>query len=215
MSLLGTHIIQISPSNLKGTPSHVLPVVLRIKKTLIQNQMQIVAEYIPRQQNLPGTSKNITGSHFKLACVPSLSTLWAKTDNNTWFVRKYFHCFFVLEERPSLHIVPLPVSFYWSGQFWSTRKSRESLWLLGSVSCLTICNKNVIRKWKPDILNQPQLKSLEQLARRDICAKSSWWWSQYSHWKEESIVIVFCHWTALISRILIGAGLDSVSGEEV
>ena len=78
-----SHIIQISPSYLKGTPSHVLPVVLRIKKTLIQNQMQIVAEYIPRQQNLPGTSKNITGPHFKFACVTSLSTLWAKTDNNT------------------------------------------------------------------------------------------------------------------------------------
>ena len=32
-----SHIIQISPSYLKGTPSHVLPVVLRIEKTLNQN----------------------------------------------------------------------------------------------------------------------------------------------------------------------------------
>ena len=75
-----THIIQISPSYLKGTPSHVLPVVLRIKKT--SNQMPFVAKYIPRQQNMPGRSKNITGSHFKFAFVSSLSTLWATTDYN-------------------------------------------------------------------------------------------------------------------------------------
>ena len=37
MSLLGTHYPKISPSYLKGTPSHVLPVVLRIEKTLNQN----------------------------------------------------------------------------------------------------------------------------------------------------------------------------------
>ena len=36
---------QISPSYLKGTPSHVLPVVLRIKKT--SNQNNFVAKYFP------------------------------------------------------------------------------------------------------------------------------------------------------------------------
>ena len=148
--------------------------------------MPFAAKYISRQQNLPGTSKNIAGSHFKFACVSSLSTLWATTDNNTWYVRIYFHCFlFVLEERPSLHIMPLPLSFYWSGQLWSIRRGHKSPWLLGSVSCSTIykliCNTKVIRNWKPDILNQPQLKSLEQLARRDICAKSSWWWFWYNY----------------------------------
>ena len=142
--------------------------------------MPFAAKYIPRQQNLPGTSKNITGSHFEFACVTSFSTLWATTDNNTWYVRIYFHCFlFVLEKRPSLHIIPLPLYFYWSGQLWSIRRGHKSPWLLGSVSCSTIYkliyNTKVIRNWKPDILNQPQLKSLEQLARRDICAKSSWW----------------------------------------
>ena len=91
MSLLGTHYPKISPSYLKGTPSHVLPVVLRIKKTL--NQIHpFVAKYILSSQaklrdsvtiNLPSTSKNITGSHFIFACVPSLSTLWATIVDNT------------------------------------------------------------------------------------------------------------------------------------
>ena len=189
--------------------------------------MPFAAKYISRQQNLPGTSKNIAGSHFKFACVPSLSTLWATTDNNTWFVRKYFQCFFCFfwEERPSLNIVPLPLSFYWSGQFWSILRGHKSLWLLWSVSCSTICNTQ--RDWKLKTwYSEPATAEVSRTtgSSRHLCKKLLvvvliWLPFKYKIYKYMKYIIrrgLHCYrLLSLASSILIGAGLDSVSGEEV